>query len=209
MTFGRHGAPRSSVSPHWRIGGTRGRAVSKGSVRYCCSRSGARSCNRDLLVRLVDHLKSKVDAGSMSCLGPYHSALSELAVLDSEAVRGAQVRARIRWVEEGEISSSYFFRFEKKRSADRWISALRESDGSIVSSPADLCRSLSSFYFDLFTASDTDPCALGNLLRVDAEHFALQDVDKPLTFLISSDREVKLSIGRVTSLLCSFLAGFL
>ena len=45
-----------------------------------------------------------------------------------------------------------------------------------------------------------------NLLRVDAEHFALQDMDKPLTFLTSSDREVKLSIGRVTSQLCSFLA---
>ena len=108
-------------------------------------------------MRLVDHLKSKVDAGAMSCLGPYHSALTELAVLDSEPARGAQVRARVRWVEEGEISSSYFFRLEKKRSADRWISALRESDGSIVSSPADLCRLLSSFYLDLFTASDTDP----------------------------------------------------
>ena len=48
-----------------------------------------------------------------------------------------------------------------------------------------------------------------NSLQVDAEHFALQDVDKPLTFLTSSDREVKLPIGRVTSLLCSFLAGFL
>ena len=118
-------------------------------------------------MRLVDRLKSKVDAGSMSCLGPYHSALSELAILDSEAARGAQVRARVRWVEGGEISSSYFFRLEKKRSADRWISALRESDGSIVSSPADLCRSLSSFYSGLFTASGTDPCAqsalLGNL----------------------------------------------
>ena len=43
----------------------------------------------------------------------------------------------------------------------------RESDGSIVSSLADLCRSLSSFYLGLFTASSTDPCAqsalLGNL----------------------------------------------
>ena len=140
------------------------------SIRYCCSRSGARSCNRDLLVRLVDHLKSKVDAGSMSCLGPYHSALTELAVLDSEAARGAQVWARVRWVEEGEILSSYFFRLEKKRSADHWISALRESDGSIVSSPADLSRLLSSFYLDLFTASDTDPCTqsalLGNLSSV-------------------------------------------
>ena len=148
-----------------------GKSCIKGlSIRYCCSRSGAWSCNRDLLVHLVDHLKSKVDAGSMSCLGRYHSALSELAVLDSEAVRGAQVRARVRWVEEGEILSPYFFRLEKKRSAYCWISPLRESDSSIVSSPVDLCRSLSLFYLDLFTASDTDPCGqsalLGNLSSV-------------------------------------------
>ena len=157
----------TSLAKWWDEGKSRIKGL---SIRYCCSRSGAWSCNRDLLVRLVDHLKSKVDAGSMSCLGPYHSALSELAVLDSEAARGAQVRARVRWVEESEISSSYFFRLEKKRSADHWISALRESDGSIVSFPADLCRSMSSFYLDLFTASNTDPCAqsalLGNLSSV-------------------------------------------
>ena len=160
----RSSVPRfTSLAKWW----DEGKKCIKGlSIRYCCSRSGARSCNRDLLVRLVDRLKSKVDAGSMSCLGPYHSALSELAILDSEAARGAQGCARVRWVEEGEILSSYFFRLEKW-SSDHWISALRESDGSIVSSPADLCRSLSSFYSGLFTASGTDPCAqsalLGNL----------------------------------------------
>ena len=32
MTFGRHGAPRSSVSPRWRNGGTRGRVALRGSL---------------------------------------------------------------------------------------------------------------------------------------------------------------------------------
>ena len=50
-----------------------------------------------------------------------------------------------------------FFRLEKKRSADRWIAALREDDGSIISSPDDLSRCLSSFYSGLFTAAPTDP----------------------------------------------------
>ena len=84
MTFGRHGTPRSSVSPHWRIGGTRGRAVSKGSVRYCCSRSGARSCNRDLLVRLVDHLKSKVDAFAFAFAFASHTVISPAAIPGDE-----------------------------------------------------------------------------------------------------------------------------
>ena len=150
-----------SLAKWWEDGKSRVKGL---TIRYCCSRSAMRSRNRDLLVRLVAHLKAKVDAGSISCPGPYHSALSELAALDSVVGRGAQVRSRIRWVEEGESSSAYFFRLEKKHSADRWISALRDDDGSIVSSPEDLCRCFSSFYASLFTAASTDPSARTSLL---------------------------------------------
>ena len=150
-----------SLAKWWEDGKSRIKGL---TIRYCCSRAATRSRNRDLLVRLIDHLKAKVDAGSISCLEPYHSALSELAALDSEAARGAQVRSRIRWVEEGESSSAYFFRLEKKRSADRWISALRDENGSIVSSPEDLCRCFSSFYTSLFSAVPTDLPTRASLL---------------------------------------------
>ena len=43
--------------------------------------------------------------------------------------RGAQVRSRARWAEEGESSTAYFFRLEKKRATDRYISALRADYG--------------------------------------------------------------------------------
>jgi len=143
----------------------KGKSLIKGaSIRYCCDRSAARLRNRDLLVRLSDHLKAKIDAGSVSCLAPYHGVLSQLAKFDLDAAKGAQVRSRIRWVEEGETSSAYFFGLEKKNAADRWISALRESDGSIVSSPSDLCRSFASFYSSLFTADVTDLAVQASLL---------------------------------------------
>lgn len=67
-------------------------------------------------------------------------------------------------MEDGETSSAYFFRLEKKNAADRWISALRESDGTIVSSPSDLCCSFASFYSSLFTAEATDPSVQASLL---------------------------------------------
>jgi len=60
--------------------------------------------------------------------------------MDTEVARGAQVRARARWVEEGETSSAFFLRLEKKRAADRSAVALRTNDGSIVSHNDDLCR---------------------------------------------------------------------
>ena len=126
------------------------------TIRYCCSKSAVHSRNRDLLVCLIDHLKAKVDARSVSCLGPYHSALSDLVNLDSQAAKGVQVHSWVKWVEEGETSSAYFFSVWKKRLADRWISALRDDNGTIVSFPNDLCCVLSNFYLCLFSAVPTD-----------------------------------------------------
>jgi len=151
-----------SLAKWWEEGKTRIKGI---TIRYCCARSSAQNRNRDLLVGLIDHLKTKIDSRSTSCLGPYHSALAELATLDSNSAKGAQVRSRARWIDEGESSSAYFFRLEMKCSADCWISGLRESDGSIMSSPPDLCRCLSSFYCSLFTAVPSDPSVQSSLLR--------------------------------------------
>ena len=80
------------------------------TIRYCCVRSSQRSQHRGFLSRLADHLKCRVDAGFISCLGPYRSTLTEIARMDIEVARGAQVRANARWGEEGETSSAFFLR---------------------------------------------------------------------------------------------------
>jgi len=58
----------------------KGKSLLKGlTIRFYCDRSAARTRNRELLVRLADHLKAKIDAGSVSCLAPYHGVLAQLA----------------------------------------------------------------------------------------------------------------------------------
>ena len=151
----------SSLAKWWEDG----KSYLKGlTIGFCNSRSKVRSEHRAVLVRLIDHLKDRVDCGFASCLGPYQSALAELGEMDLELARGAHIRSRISWVEEGESSTSFFFRLEKKRAADRHISALREDDGTIVSDCDSLCRSFSSFYSSLFSASLVDPVASHTLL---------------------------------------------
>ena len=114
--------------------------------------------------RLAVHLKVQVDLGPLSCLGPYQSTLAELSKFDLEAARGMQVRSRIRWVKEGERSSAYFFRLEKKGAADHRISALRESEGTIVSDIAGLRDFISSFYSGLFASEPIDVTARESML---------------------------------------------
>ena len=151
----------SSLAKWWEVGKREIRQLTKD---YCVRRARETRESRDLLVRLSDHLKARFDEGLVSAYEPYRSTLNRLAEFDLAAAKGAQVRSRIRWVEEGETSSSYFCRLEKTRSADRWISAIRNPSGRIVSDPHDLCDSFSAFYSDLFTASPVDSSAQQSLL---------------------------------------------
>ena len=74
-----------------------GKSEIKGlSVRCCSSRSLAFSVKRDILSKLPSHLKEKVDSGVLSLFCIYQSVLCQLADLDKEIARGAQVRPRAR-----------------------------------------------------------------------------------------------------------------
>ena len=149
-----------SLSQWWDVGKSKIKGL---TISFCANRNKVKNLERDLLVRLADHLKSQVDSGRVSSVGPYRSTLSRIKELDFDAARGAQVRSRVLWTEEGESSSAYFFRLERKRAVDRHISALRAPDGSLVSSPEGLCRVFSSFYIDLFTAVPSDSVAQSEL----------------------------------------------
>ena len=151
----------SSLAKWWEDGKSKIKGL---TISYCCRRSRQASQCRDVLTRLAEHLKGRVDAGCSSCLEPYGSVLEQLSKWDIEAAKGAQVQSRVRWVEDGEVSSLFFFRLEKKRAADRWVAALRKPHGTLVSSPSDLCSSFVTFYSSLFSASCTDSSVQDSLL---------------------------------------------
>ena len=134
------------------------------SINYCKNHIKSKSTERNILLNLAAHLKTHADSGRLSLLPVYLSTLSRLDALDCEVARGAQVRARARWAEEGESSTKYFFRLEKKRATDRYISALRAGDDSLVKDKDGLCNLLRSFYLDLFTAVPCDSSARAELL---------------------------------------------
>ena len=78
--------------------------------------------------------------------------LARIVEFDSLKAEGARVRARVRWAEEGEMSSRYFLRLEKKQGANQWIAAMRGADGVVVSDIDCICRSWVTFFSALFSA---------------------------------------------------------
>ena len=88
------------------------------TVSHCVRHSQRSSQSRTLLSRLAGHLKERLDSGMSFCLGPYQSTLTKLAQLDLEAARGAQVRSRVKWVEEGGCRLPFSVVWKRK---DPWI----------------------------------------------------------------------------------------
>ena len=174
----------SSLLDWWDLGKARIKSL---SIGYCRRRSAHCRARSNLLSAEVARLKCLVDQGHVSALLDYKKALSELQEFSLDQARGAQVRSRARWVEDGESSMAYFLRLEKKRKAEGIISSLRVGDHSVTSTE-DLLAAASDFYKNLYASCDTDPVVQEELLS-------------NLSLSLSAD-EADLCVGDLTSAEC-------
>lgn len=143
----------------------RGKERIKGlAISHCKEKAMHRNLSRTVFVALADHLKSKIDQGHVSLLPIFQNVSSKIAALDLSDARGAKVRSRVKWAEEGETSSRYFLKLEKKRGALDWISAMKNADGVVVSDLDGICKSWTDFYSSLFSACDVDGNVQADLL---------------------------------------------
>ena len=143
----------------------RGKERIKGlAINHCKEKVRRQNMSRSVFVALADHLKAKIDQRHVSLLPIYQNVSSKLAGLDLSAAQGAKVRSRIKWAEEGETSSRYFLKLERKRGALDWISAMRNDDGVVVSDLDSICQSWTDFYSSLFSACDIDSNVQADLL---------------------------------------------
>ena len=110
----------------------RGKERIKGiAIKFSTRKKKTETSSRDLLSALANHLRGRIDSGSTSLLDVYERVLARIAALDRHAAEGARVRARVQWIEEGETSTRFFLRLEKKHALEEWVSAIRGPDGAL------------------------------------------------------------------------------
>lgn len=184
----------ASLTEWWDAGKSKIKGL---AIRFSSEKSKQRNMERDLLTRLLDHLKAKIDIGGTSFLDVYLSVQSRLSKLDAAAARGAQIRSRVKWAEEGETSSSYFYRLEKKRSIENWFAAIEDDNGNIVTSLDDICESWVSFYSSLFEACPVDLTTQDSLLD-EISHTIPSDFEPVCEGLLSPE-EVLIALNGMAS----------
>ena len=74
----------------------------------------------------------------------------KLDMLHLDKARGAQTRARQKWIEEGERNTAYFCNLEKVRSKKKVITRLQKDSGDIIMGQNEIMAEQVSFYKALY-----------------------------------------------------------
>ena len=66
---------------------------------------------------------------------------------------GAQIRARVKWVEQGEKNTKYFLNLEKSRQTKKSIIKIYDKDGNILDDQTQILNRQKEFYENLYSST--------------------------------------------------------
>lgn len=103
--------------------------------------------------KILEHELCELERNLMreSDVTRYKEVKYELEKIDDEKIKGAIVRSKVQWYEEGEKSTRYFLGLEKNRSVKKHVQKLTLSNGETTTCPKEIMSIATSFYKDLYS----------------------------------------------------------
>lgn len=117
------------------------------------------------ILKSINNLCQKIDLSSEEIF-ELNKLQSELDILYVEKAKGAFIRSRARWVEEGENNTSYFYNLEKQRQLKKQITKLSVNI-FFYEDPSDINREIHTFHSILYESkhSESDCVTLFDNIR--------------------------------------------
>ena len=121
--------------------------------------------HKSFLTRQMHQLQRLFEAGDESAFLKLCEVQEELRGIALHEAKGAQVRARCQWAEEGKTSASSFLNLATKRHAKQVMHSIRDPDtGSVHHDPFETLGVWQHYYTGLFTAAPCDLSAQDDML---------------------------------------------
>ena len=86
----------------------------------------------------------------------YDNLKTELQRTYEAKGEGAIFRSKVRWVEQGEKPTKYFFNLGKRNFNRKVITEVKRTDGKILVEEHEILDEIESFYRNLYTSQDAD-----------------------------------------------------
>ena len=95
--------------------------------------------------------------------------------------QGVMMRAKARWMEQGEHSTKYFFSLEKARSQAKVMNRVRNDKGEIICKAEEIMKIQAQFYQKLYTSNEGIKCDIRIVPERKISDKTKQDLDSDIT----------------------------
>ena len=123
------------------------------TIRYASKKKRYRDEIMKILKRKIEALSSKfVETQNIDTLNILEDTKLELENRVQEFTKGAIIRSRVQWFEEGEKPTKYFLNLEKRNHNLKVISRLQLNNGEITTDNNEILQAEEHFYSQLYTS---------------------------------------------------------
>ncbi len=127
------------------------------TISYACYKSKSRKQMEKELVKRLEELEILLAEDPSESVQAEHSVVTaELNSILSIKTKGAMLRSRSKWVEEGEKNTSYFLKLEKRNQKLKCITKLCTEGGQIITEQEDILQEEQAFYKRLYSKPKND-----------------------------------------------------
>ena len=130
----------------------------------------------------------------------YDNLKIELQRIYEAKGKGAIFRSKVRWVEQGEKPTKYFFNLEKRNFNRKVITEIKREDGKILVEEDEIMKEIESFYENLYASHDEGNNGAFNDFVRDLQTVKLTDEER-------EDLEGYITIEECSKVLKTFPAG--
>ena len=143
------------------------------SMYYGQNEASKRKINKEMLLKKLNAMEKKLACINLSSAravpiikrinGKIDTIRAELEKITSYEIRGTMLRSKVRFYEEGEKNSRYFFGLEKARAKSKTMKRIQTEEGKIIVSPTEVRAEQRKFYSDLYKSDANIKFELCNL----------------------------------------------
>lgn len=121
----------------------------------------------------------------------------KLEILEISRAKGAQIRSRAKWIEDGEKNTKYFLTLERIRARSNYITHLTNENGHIVTNQMEVLNEITNYYTKLYSkkigAEDNIKEHVHNFMK--DEHFpSLNEEEAELCEGLVSEHEIGIAL---------------
>lgn len=134
------------------------------TISYAAYKSKKTKMTEANLLQQIDNLEKEIAINpSESTLHKYEKTKIEIEAINAHKTKGAHIRSKARWLEEGERTTKYFLAIEKRNSKGKNISKLINEKEETLTDPRQILKEEKRFYEKLYEENN----AYTNLLNED------------------------------------------